>query len=247
MGKAGRWSPGRYWPATAPRSWRACRSPEVDRPRQPARASTPTAASRASKVLIAFINSNSATASNTFHKHKDTKIHGQNETDENAVRQRKAHYGRGAEVIRSEKRNSAHRAECDSPWMAGNRKRTTRSPICLAISKPTKRERVSKADFAAKEEPEPQGQAATPGKLARRNTPCRNGRWCGRHARRRPPMAGPGRASQPASGCKQWPASFSRFEYHLVHRKKLNSFWLLLVNFWRLAWPERLCRPRGFS
>jgi len=96
----------------------------------------------------------------------------------------------------------------------------------------------SKADFATKEEPEPQGQAATPGKLAQRNTPCRKDKNCHkdkrrvRHAQHRPPVLGQGQASKLATGCKQWPALFSRFEYHLVGQKKLNRFWFLPVNFW---------------
>jgi hypothetical protein len=110
----------------------------------------------------------------------------------------------------------------------------TQSPACGAESKPKLRAERSKADFATDWKPESQGQAATPGRELRRNKPCRNGRN-GRRERHRPPMLASGQgASPPATGCKQWPVSFSRFEYQPTLRKKLNHFWLLLVNFWHI-------------
>lgn len=117
--------------------------------------------------------------------------------------------------------------------------RKIQTPVFPATSKPLRQLPGSKVDFAAREEPEPQGQAATPGKLARRNTPCRSGRKHVQHARHRPPVLGPGRASQPATDCKQWPVSFSRLEYQAIARKKLNRFWLLSANFWRLISAAR--------
>ena len=83
--------------------------------------------------------------------------------------------------------------------------------------------------------PEPQGQAANPGRVTRHSMLCHSGRHV-RHGRRRPPVLAPGQGvSRPATGCKQWPVSFSRFEYHPHGQKMLNRFWLLSANFWRPA------------
>ncbi len=144
----------------------------------------------------------------------------------------KAHYGRGREMVRSKRCNSARKAECDLPSKVRQRKGKTPGPWLLAKSRSIRQARGTTVDFEMKQEAEPQGQAATPGKLARRNTPCRNGNKHEQRARHRLPVLGPGQASKPATGCKQWPASFSRFEYHSVGRKKLNRLWLIPVNFW---------------
>lgn len=151
------------------------------------------------------------------------------------MRRRKAHPGHEEKKVRSERRNSACTTECGSPSTAQKRKRQVQTPARPAKSRTTRQAPGSKTDWAPKEKPESQGQAATPGRETRRSTPCRNGNRRGRRGRRQPPMPGRGRVSKPATGCKQWPGSFSRFEYQPFTQKKLNRFWLLLVNFWRVS------------
>jgi len=151
-------------------------------------------------------------------------------------------------MVRSGRRSSGRKAECDSPTKAKQRrwKIPTRAP--QAKSRRAPRAQGSKAGFGSKPEAEPPGRAARMVQLARRNTPCRKGRRRVRRARHRPPALGQGRTpSTPATGCKQWPASFSRFEYHPAKRKKLNGYWLLLVNFWCPSGFGLPCRPREFS
>lgn len=159
-----------------------------------------------------------------------------------------AHYGRGNGKIRSAGRNPARKEARHLPPTTKKQRWRTQALVRRAKSRPAQRARGAKADFATRREPESQERAAAEVKRARRNTPCGNDNRHVRRARRRPPGLARGRwASPPATGCKQWPASFSRFEYHPAGEKKLNGFWLLHVNFWRLFWPEHPCPPRGFS
>lgn len=126
-----------------------------------------------------------------------------------------AHFGRGIEMFRSAKRNSARKAECGSPSRAKKGRRRARAPASRARSRSTRPAQGSMVDFEMKKEPEPQGQAAAPEKRAQRNRPCHNGNRHEQRAQLGPPGLGRGGwASRPATGCKQWPASFSRFEYH---------------------------------
>jgi hypothetical protein len=153
-----------------------------------------------------------------------------------------AHDGRGIEMFRSGRRNSARKAECGLPSRAKKGRRRTRAPASRARSGSTRPAQGSTVDFERKKEPESQGQAGTPEKRAQRNRPCHNGNRHEPRAQHGPPVPGRGGwASKPATRCKQWPASFSRFEYHPTGRTKLNHFWLMPVNFWLSR------RPRGFS
>ncbi len=152
--------------------------------------------------------------------------------NESEVCRPEAHFGRGDETFRSGRHNSARRAEHDSPSGAKKGRRGTRVPVCQAKSRSTRPAQGSIIDFERKQEPESQGQAATPGKRAPRNTLCRNGSKHEPRARHQRPVLGLGQASQPTTGCKQWPASFSRVEYHPTDRTKLNHFWLMPVNYW---------------
>ena len=112
------------------------------------------------------------------------------------------------------------------------RRRETPWPPSWAESKPKLRVPGSKVDWATDWKPESQGQAATPGRESRRSKPRRNGRNV-RRERHQPPALASGQGVSPsATGCKQWPVPFSRFEYQPVVPKRLNQFWLLLVNFW---------------
>jgi hypothetical protein len=177
----------------------------------------------------------------TVHGHK--KFRGAREQARRAPAQGTLQAG-GSGKFRSAGHSPGRKADCPLPQMRLEwQKKVVRSRR-QAKPKPTRPAQGSKADFGSKPEPEPQGQAATPAKKARRNTPCRSGRERMRHARRRPPALGPGRASRPATGCKQWPASFSRFEYQPVSRNKLNGFCLLHVNFWPCVHiPLNTCVP----
>lgn len=122
----------------------------------------------------------------------------------------------GKKEIRSEKRNAARKSAHHWPEARKQKEWKTRLRRCWAKSKPKRRRPGLKADLATDWKPESQGQAATPGRESRRNRPGRNGRNVRRERHRPPARVSGQRASRPATGCKQWPVPFSRFEYHLM-------------------------------
>ena len=198
-GSAGRLFPGRYWPATAPRSWRACFSPEVGTPRQPANISPPTA--NTNKIETDFINSQTQTPfTDTTNLRTWNRREPQCASDGHTT---------GVETGKSDQPGAIPRVKRRGICRQQRRNRggEPRRLMRLAKSRPAQRARGAKADFATRREPESQERAAAEVKRARRNTPCRNGNRHVRRARRRPPVACAGTMGVPASNRLQTMAS----------------------------------------
>ena len=127
--------------------------------------------------------------------------------------------------IRRAGRNPAHKVARCSPLSAKKRKRKISVFLHRAKSRPAQRAQGSRVELGRERGLEPPGPAANAAKQARRNKPCRNGSRRVRRARHQPPVLARGRpASTPATGCKQWPTSFSRLEFHPPAVGKLNRF-----------------------